>query len=123
MHATLLQEQAQLAQHRRPGMPPIRVVTEMPQSDQWAVVEVEVPFAAANDVLGVQVDRTIVRWVQIDEYTWIPRSSSCMKQSRYGRDILQCHATSQHMSDVNSMCAVLAVRRQQWYMVSTSQAF
>ena len=59
----LLQEQAELALCRTPGLPPFRVVTEMPESDGWAAVTIELPFAAVNDMLGVQLDRRTVRGV------------------------------------------------------------
>lgn len=48
------------ASRQRMGMPPISVVKEMPQSDKWAAVDIELPFEAVNDVLGVQLDRTIM---------------------------------------------------------------
>ena len=60
----LLLQEAQLAQERGPGMPPIRVVVQMPQSDSWGAADAELPFAQANDVLGVQLDRSIPLWVR-----------------------------------------------------------
>lgn len=42
-------------------MPPIEVVTELPESDCWSTVDVDLPFERVNDVLGVQLDRSIVR--------------------------------------------------------------
>lgn len=36
----------------------------MPESDQWATVHVQLPFAEVNDMLGVQLDRSIVQCVQ-----------------------------------------------------------
>ena len=59
--AVVLQELARLAQHRGPGMPPVRMVTEMPEADQWAAVDVSMPIGEVNDVLGVQLDRMTVR--------------------------------------------------------------
>lgn len=41
-------------------MPPIRVVTRMHESDQWAEVDVKMPFDDVNDVLGVQLYRKTV---------------------------------------------------------------
>ena len=68
MHtAIMLQEQVQLAQHRGPGMPPVRVVAEMPESDQWAAVDFQLPFGEVNNVLGVQLERRVVAGVQLDE--------------------------------------------------------
>ena len=61
----LLQEQAELARRRETGLPPIRVVQEMPQSDEWAAVDVELPFGEVNDVLGWQLDRRIVPGVRM----------------------------------------------------------
>ena len=58
-----MQQVALLAQHRGGGMPPIRVVAELPQSDQWAAVHIDLPFGNVNEVLGVQLDRTIIRGV------------------------------------------------------------
>ena len=48
------------ASRKRTGMPPISVVKEMPQSDRWAAVDIELPFGQVNDVLGVQLDRSIM---------------------------------------------------------------
>ena len=59
-------QEAQLARHRDPGLPPVRVVTVMLQSDRWAAVDVELPFAEVNDVLGVQLERTIVSGVHFE---------------------------------------------------------
>ena len=61
-----MQVRAQLAQLRAPGLPPIRVVTDMPESRQWSTVDVEVPFGEVNDMLGAQLDCSIVPGVQID---------------------------------------------------------
>ena len=58
-----LQEVALLAQHRAPGLPPIKVVSEMPVSDRWAAVAVDLPFESVNEVLGVQLERSIIRGV------------------------------------------------------------
>jgi hypothetical protein len=58
-----LQEVALLAQPRAPGLPPIRIVSEMPMSDRWAAVAVDLPFEAVNEVLGVQLERSIIRGV------------------------------------------------------------
>jgi hypothetical protein len=61
----LLQELAQLKQRRAPQMPPIMVLFEddphprMPEIDHWATLKVKVPFAATNDILGVQLDCSI----------------------------------------------------------------
>jgi hypothetical protein len=57
-----VQELEQLAERRGPGKPPIsiRVVAAMPESDRWATVDIEVPFGRVNDMLGVQLDRSIV---------------------------------------------------------------
>lgn len=52
----MLQEGARLASRRAPSMPPIRVVSEMPESDCWSTVDMEVPFEEVNGVLGVQLD-------------------------------------------------------------------
>ena len=48
------------ASRKRTGMPPISVVKEMPQSDEWAAVGMELPFREVNNVLGVQLDRRIM---------------------------------------------------------------
>jgi hypothetical protein len=37
----------------------------MPESDQWAAVEVELPFGEANAMLGLQLDRSIVPGVWV----------------------------------------------------------
>ena len=66
LRALPMQEQAQLAAQRTQGMPPIRVVAEMPESDRWGAVSVELPFEGVNDMLGVQLDRSIAQGVQID---------------------------------------------------------
>ena len=58
-----LQERTELAQRRPPGLPPIRDVTEVPESDRWSTVDVELPFEEVNDMLGVQLERRIVRGV------------------------------------------------------------
>ncbi len=58
-----LQERTALAQRRAPGLPPIRIVTEVPESDRWSTVHVELPFEEVNDMLGAQLDRRIVRGV------------------------------------------------------------
>lgn len=47
-------------------MPPITVVAEMPESSQWAAVDVELPFKEVNDTLGVQLDRVIARGRPLD---------------------------------------------------------
>ena len=57
------QEVALLAQHRAPGLPPINIVSEMPISDRWATVAVDLTFKPVNEVLGVQLERSIVRGV------------------------------------------------------------
>jgi hypothetical protein len=54
---------ALLAQHRAPGLPPIEIVSEMPVSDRWAAMDVDLPFEAVNELLGVQLERSIVRGV------------------------------------------------------------
>jgi hypothetical protein len=58
-----LQEVALLAQHRAPGLPPIKIVPEMPISDRWAAVAVDLPFEPVNEVLGVQLERSIISGV------------------------------------------------------------
>ena len=61
--------QVQLAQRRGSGIPPIRMVTEMPESDQWGAVDVELPRAlrgGQRETVGVQLDRCIARGVPID---------------------------------------------------------
>ena len=58
-----LQEVALLAQHRPPGLPPIEIVSKMPVSDRWAAVDVDLPFEPVNEVLGVQLKRSITRGV------------------------------------------------------------
>jgi hypothetical protein len=58
-----VQEVVLLAQQRGAGMPPIRVVADLPQSDQWAAVHVDLPFEAVNGALGVQLERSIMRGV------------------------------------------------------------
>ena len=50
-----------MAQRRALGLPPIRFVTEVPESERWSTVDVELPFEEVNDMLGVQLDRRIVR--------------------------------------------------------------
>lgn len=60
-----LQERTALAQRRAPGLPPIRVVMEVPESDRWSSVEVELPFEEVNEMLGVQLDRCIVHGVPL----------------------------------------------------------
>lgn len=57
----LLCVQTQLAACRAPGLPPISVVVEMPESDTWAAVTFEIPFGEVNDMLGMQLDRSIGR--------------------------------------------------------------
>jgi hypothetical protein len=47
-------------------MPPIAVVAEMPESGQWAAVDVELPFEEVNDMLGVQLDRIVARGRPLD---------------------------------------------------------
>jgi hypothetical protein len=59
-------QEAQLAQCRPPGLPPIRVVQEMPDSDRWGALDVELPFGEVNDMLGVQLDRSIARGVPMN---------------------------------------------------------
>lgn len=54
---------ALLAQHRAPGLPPIAIVPEMPVSNRWAAVAVDLPFGAVNEVLGVQLERSIISGV------------------------------------------------------------
>ena len=44
-------------------MLPIRVAADMPTSDAWSAVGADLPFAEVNDVLGVQLDRSIMRGV------------------------------------------------------------
>lgn len=55
-HCCYLQVLHQLAQR----MPPIEVVTSLPEVDQWAAMDVDPPFSATNDLLGVQLDRRVV---------------------------------------------------------------
>jgi hypothetical protein len=59
----VLQEVALLAQHRALRLPPIIIVPEMPTSDRWAAVAVDLPFEAVNEVLGVQLERSIISGV------------------------------------------------------------
>ena len=61
--AAWLQEVALLAQHRAPGLPPIRIVSKMPISRRWGAVAVDLPFEPVNEVLGVQLDRRIISGV------------------------------------------------------------
>ena len=62
----LSQELAELAQSRGPGLPPIKVTLGIPEADEWASVSVDMPFEAANDMLGVQLDRSIVPGVLVN---------------------------------------------------------
>ena len=62
----MLQERALLAERRPLGMPPITVAAEMPESSQWAAVDVELPFEEVNDMLGVQLDRVVARGRPLD---------------------------------------------------------
>ena len=58
---SLLQEQTRLAACRAPGLAPMSVVEAMPNSNSWAAVSTEVPFGEVNDMLGVQLHRSIGR--------------------------------------------------------------
>jgi hypothetical protein len=62
----LPQELALLAHCRAPHLPRVRVVVEMPESDRWSVVNVDVPFESANHMLGVQLDSSIAKWVPVN---------------------------------------------------------
>jgi hypothetical protein len=42
-------------------MPPVSMVTDLPESDQWGAVEVGLPFGEVNATLGVQLDQCTVR--------------------------------------------------------------
>ena len=61
-----MQELAELAQSRGPGLPPIKVTVGMREADEWGSVSVEMPFEAANDMLGEQLDRSIVPGVLVN---------------------------------------------------------
>jgi hypothetical protein len=64
-----LQELSALKLQRPRGLPLVRVVVDMPQSDQWAAVSVELPFGEANAVLGEQLDRIIVPGIWVNHAT------------------------------------------------------
>ena len=55
-----MQELDQLSELRGPRMPRFRVVATMPESDRWATVDIQVPFGRVSDLLGVQLDCSIV---------------------------------------------------------------
>lgn len=67
-----------LKHHRPQGLPPVRVVDEMPESDEWAAVRIELPFEAANEVLGVQMDRSIVPGIWVNHT--VPTNWDAAKQ-------------------------------------------
>lgn len=54
------QELAALGKARAEGAPAITIVGSIPQSRWWANVDIEVPFAEVNELLGVQLDRLVV---------------------------------------------------------------
>lgn len=51
------QEPKRLAASRAADWPPIVCVPSMPEAKQWGTVAIDVPFEAANDLLGVQLSR------------------------------------------------------------------
>ena len=67
-----------LKHHRPQGLPPVRVVDEMPESEQWAAVSIELPFEEANEVLGVQLDRSIVPGIWVNHT--VPTNFDAMVQ-------------------------------------------
>lgn len=54
---SLMQEEAALAAERPAPAPRMRIVPALAASQQWALVDVQIPFEDANALLGAQLDR------------------------------------------------------------------
>lgn len=50
-----------MATVRAEGVLAFTVVDAIPEAHQWRAVDIELPFEAANELLGVQLDRVVMR--------------------------------------------------------------